>query len=291
VAYDLINGALNIKFDGSPGSPWSPLSPFWNVNAENAAAAANPAAAVTDPPAAAADADAAAAEPAHAATDPPAAPADADASAAAAVASPADVVAAPACAVATSACANACAFAASAAVFAASAPVFAASAPDFAVSAPVFAVCACVLKVSVSVFICCNSDLYVVDTWRPKDDNDKLVSAIFTSTPFIEVDIVLPVFNSNSSLTFTLKLFISYLKSNNLVVELSDKTLPVFNPLQSNVVHNSLLAFTCNVSLYLALNLLVEKSINNGPASSTPLASNLGLKFFLHLFQNQNNQY
>ena len=33
-------------------------------------------------------------------------------------------------------------------------------------------------------------------------------------------------------------------------------------------MHNSLLAFTCNVSLYLAFNLLVEKSINNGPASS-----------------------
>jgi hypothetical protein len=35
------------------------------------------------------------------------------------------------------------------------------------------------------------------------------------------------------------------------------------------------------VSLYLALNFLVEKSINNGPASSTPLASNLGFKVLL----------
>jgi hypothetical protein len=35
------------------------------------------------------------------------------------------------------------------------------------------------------------------------------------------------------------------------------------------------------VSLYLALNLLVEKSINNGPASSTPLASNFGFKVLL----------
>ena len=85
---------------------------------------------------------------------------------------------------AISACANACAFAASAAVFAASAPDFAASAPDFAVSAPVFAVCACVLKVSVSVFICCNSDLYVVDTCKPRDDDDKLVSDNLTSIPF-----------------------------------------------------------------------------------------------------------
>ena len=155
------------------------------------------------------------------------------------------------------------------------------SAPVFAVSAPVFAVWACVLNVSVSVFICCNSDLYVVDTWIPVIDDDKLVSDSLTSTPFIEVDIVLPVFNSNSSLTFTLKLFISYLKSNNLVVESSDKTLPVFNPLQLNVVHNSLLAFTCNVSLYFVLNFLVEKSINNGPVSSTPFESNFGLKVLL----------
>jgi hypothetical protein len=71
------------------------------------------------------------------------------------------------------------------------------------------------------------------------------------------------------------------LKSNNLVVELSDKTLPVFNPLQSNVVHNSLLALTCNVSLYLALNFLVKKSINNCPASSTPLELNIGFKVLL----------
>ncbi len=62
-----------------------------------------------------------------------------------------------------------------------------------AVSAPVFAVFACVLKVSVSVFNCCNSDLYVVDIWIPAIDDDKLVSAILTSTPFTEVDIVLPV--------------------------------------------------------------------------------------------------
>ncbi len=71
------------------------------------------------------------------------------------------------------------------------------------------------------------------------------------------------------------------MKSNNFVAESSDKTLPVFNPLQSNVVHKSLLASTCNVSLYLVLNSLVEKSINNGPTSSTPLASNLGFKVLL----------
>jgi hypothetical protein len=38
---------------------------------------------------------------------------------------------------------------------------------------------------------------------------------------------------------------------------------------------------TYNVSLYLALNLLVEKSINNGPESSTPLAPKFGFKFLL----------
>ena len=52
----------------------------------------------------------------------------------------------------------------------------------------------------------------------------------------------------------------------------SDKTLPDFNPLQLNVVPNSFAVFTCNVSLYLALSFLVEKSINRGPVSSTPLA-------------------
>ncbi len=59
-----------------------------------------------------------------------------------------------------------------------------ASAPVFALSAPVFAVCACVLNVYVSVFICCNSDLYVVDTCKPKLDDDKLVSDNLTSIPF-----------------------------------------------------------------------------------------------------------
>jgi hypothetical protein len=52
------------------------------------------------------------------------------------------------------------------------------------VSAPVFAVCACVLKVSVSDFICCNSDLYVDDTCRPKLETSKLVSDNLTSIPF-----------------------------------------------------------------------------------------------------------
>jgi hypothetical protein len=71
------------------------------------------------------------------------------------------------------------------------------------------------------------------------------------------------------------------LKSNYLVTESSDKTLPVFNPLQLKVVHSPLLAFPCNVSLYLVLNFLVEKSINNGPVSSIPLESNLGFKVLL----------
>ena len=48
------------------------------------------------------------------------------------------------------------------------------------------------------------------------------------------------------------------MKSNNLVVELSDKTLPVFNPTQLKVVPSSLLALTGKVLLYLALNFLVE---------------------------------
>ncbi len=45
-----------------------------------------------------------------------------------------------------------------------------------------------------SFFNCCNSDLYVVDTCIPAIDDDKLVSAIFTSTRFIDVDKLLPVF-------------------------------------------------------------------------------------------------
>jgi hypothetical protein len=36
-----------------------------------------------------------------------------------------------------------------------------------------------------------------------------------------------------------------------------------------------------DLSLYLAVNLLVEKSIHNGPASSTPLTSSLGVKVLL----------
>jgi hypothetical protein len=55
--------------------------------------------------------------------------------------------------------------------------VFAASAYVFAASAPVFAVCACVSNISVSVFICCSSDLYVVETCNPKVDTSKLLSA------------------------------------------------------------------------------------------------------------------
>ncbi len=76
----------------------------------------------------------------------------------------------------------------------------------------------------------------------------------------------------------TLKYAAFKLLSNHLVTESIDKPLSVFNPLQLKVVHNSLLEYTCNVSLYLALNFLVEKSINNGPVSSTPLASNFVLK-------------
>ncbi len=67
----------------------------------------------------------------------------------------------------------------------------AASACVFAVSAPVFADWACVLNVSVSVFNCCNSDLYVVDTCSPKDDNDKLVSASLIESP-IELKVSIP---------------------------------------------------------------------------------------------------
>ncbi len=129
---------------------------------------------------------------------------------------------------------------------------FAASAPVFAVSAPVLAACACVLIVSLSVFICCNSCLYIDDSWIPKTDDDKLVSASWTLTPLIEVLKPLPVFNSNSSDNFILKLLESYLKSNDLFTGSSDKTLPVFNPLHPNVVDSSLLALTCYVSLYFS---------------------------------------
>ncbi len=76
--------------------------------------------------------------------------------------------------------------------------------------APVFAVPACDLNACVSVLNCCNSCLYVVDTWIPAIDDDKLVSANLTSTPITEVDIILPVFNSNSSLTFTLNYYIKF---------------------------------------------------------------------------------
>jgi hypothetical protein len=135
--------------------------------------------------------------------------------------------------------------------------------------------------ITVSFFNCCNSDLYIFDTCIPKTDDDKHVTASFTSTPFKYVLKLLPVLNSNSFDNFILKLLESYLKSNNFVAESSDKTLPVFNPLRSNNVHNSLLALTCNVSVYLVLDFLVEKSINNGPTSSTPLASNLGFDVLL----------
>jgi hypothetical protein len=78
------------------------------------------------------------------------------------------------------------------------------------------------------------------------------------------------------------------LKSNHLVTESIDRLLLVFNPSQLKVVHNSLLAFTCNVSLYLALNFLVEKSIDNGPVSSTPSASNFGLKVLVAFVSKKN---
>ena len=268
--------------DGSPGIPCGPWGPGINANEwANAAAAAAPATAAL-PPAAAALPLAAAALPPAAAALAVASAADADAAAACAPAVAADALASPALATACVFAVSACILAVSACVFAVSAPVLAVWACVLAVSASVFAVCACVLKFSVSDFICCNSDLYVDDIWIPNTDDDKLESAILTSTPLIDVDKLLPVFNSNSSFILSLKLLISYLKSNNLVTESNDKTLPVFNPLQLKVVHSSLLAFTCNVSLYLALNFLVEKSINNGPASSTPLASNFGLMFFLY---------
>ena len=127
------------------------------------------------------------------------------------------VVAIVACDVAVVACVVACVLAVSAAVLAVSACVL-------AVSACVFAVSACVLNVCVSVFKSCNSVLYTDETCKPKVDDDKLLSASFIS---------------NSSFTFTLNVPVSYLKSNNFVVESRDKTLPVFNPVQSNVVHYS----------------------------------------------------
>jgi hypothetical protein len=107
-----------------------------------------------------------------------------------------------------------------------------------------FAVSARVLNFCLSVFYRCNSVLYVFDTCMPVIEDDNLVSAVLISTPFINVDKLLPVFNSNSSLTFILKLFVSNLKSNHLVVQSSVKTLLIFNPLQLKVIHNSLLALT-----------------------------------------------
>jgi hypothetical protein len=71
--------------------------------------------------------------------------------------------------------------------------------------------------------------------------------------------------SSETIIYFNSKMICIILKSKRLVVGSSDKALPVLNPLQLNVVHNSLLGFTYNASLYLALNSLVEKSINNGP--------------------------
>jgi hypothetical protein len=53
------------------------------------------------------------------------------------------------------------------------------SAPAFTVSAPVFVVSACGLNACVSVFNCCNSCLYIVDTRMPANDDDELVSANF----------------------------------------------------------------------------------------------------------------
>ena len=110
-----------------------------------------------------------------------------------AVASVAAVVAVVALPAAVVALAAASAALAAACVFAVSASVFAASAPVFDESAPVFAVCAWVLNVSVSVFICCKSDLYVVDTCRPKDDNDKLLSANLICNPIPLDTVVLTI--------------------------------------------------------------------------------------------------
>ena len=127
-------------------------------------------------PAAPADATAAEAEP-------DAAPADANAADACVVAMVACDVATVACDVAVVAC-DVAMVACDVAVLACDvAVVFAASACVFAVSASVFAVSACVLNVCVSVFICCNSDLYVVETCRPEADNDKLVSASLICNP------------------------------------------------------------------------------------------------------------
>ncbi len=112
------------------------------------------------------------------------------------------------------------------------------------------------------------------------------LQSYLNSNNFVVESIDKPMFNftpfdsdngDNWLLTLILKESEFNFYCNTFVVESIDKPLPVFNPTQLNVEHNSLLALTSNVSLYLALNFLVEKSINNGPASPTPsLASNLG---------------
>ncbi len=158
---------------------------------------------------------------------------------------------------ATSAFANAFAFAASA-------PVFAAFAPVFAASAPVFAVCACVLNVSVSVFIFCNSDLYVVDTWWPKFETDKLVSDNLTSIPFADETKLKPKITLNLLLASNVKLLESYLNSNHLVAEWIDK--PFLIPLNSNTGDNWLLTLTFKYSafkLYSSNSVQVTGSIDN----------------------------
>ncbi len=54
--------------------------------------------------------------------------------------------------------------------------------------------------------------------------------------------------------------FLSNLKSDNLAVESRVEILLVFNPLQSNVVHNSLIELICNVSSLFVLNFLISNS-------------------------------
>jgi hypothetical protein len=72
----------------------------------------------------------------------------------------------------------------------ASAGVFAASACVFAICASVFAVSACVPS-----FNCYYSELHVVDTCSPKDDNDKFLSANFICNPLpSDADLMMPPF-------------------------------------------------------------------------------------------------
>ncbi len=110
---------------------------------------------------------------------------------------------------------------------------------------------ACVLNVSVSFYKSCYSDLYVVVTWRPKDDNDKLVSDSLIPKPFeltkipLLVDILGTILPVGPSI-LNAQTFVN--ASNNLVVGSIDKPVPVLIPFNSDNGDNLLVALILNYS-------------------------------------------